>query len=87
LHSFCVQHHSAVPGYAGAVPFVTALVDLAEGPRMMSLLVGAGTDPAAIRIGTAVRVAFLDVAGEWPLPVFEPDQAPASQAPAAGVRP
>lgn len=72
LYSFCVQHHSKVPGYAEATPFVTALVDLREGPRMMSLLLGAGTDPAKIRIGSEVRVDFLDVDGPWPLPVFRP---------------
>jgi uncharacterized OB-fold protein len=72
LHSFCVQYQCAVPGYRGAVPFVTALVDLDEGPRMMSLLVGAGTDPAQIRIGTPLGVEFQETDSGWPLPVFRP---------------
>jgi uncharacterized protein len=70
LHTFCVQHQSRVPGYSDVTPFVTALVDLDEGPRMMSLLVGSGTDPANIRIGTRVHVEFIDTAAGWPLPVF-----------------
>jgi uncharacterized OB-fold protein len=86
LHSFCIQHHSGVPGYVGATPFVTALVDLAEGPRMMSLLVGAGTDPESIRIGSAVRVVFIE-GDSWPLPAFEPLDDGSPIHPAAGARP
>jgi uncharacterized OB-fold protein len=72
LHSFCVQFQCAVPGYREATPFVTALIDLDEGPRMMSLLVEAGTDPAGIRIGTPVEVQFRDTDSGWSLPVFRP---------------
>jgi uncharacterized OB-fold protein len=79
LHSFCVQFHCAVPGYTGAVPFVTALVDLDEGPRMMSLLVEAGTDPLLIHIGTSLEVAFQDTDSGWPLPVFRPVPADGSE--------
>jgi uncharacterized OB-fold protein len=68
-----------VPGYTGAVPFVTALVDLDEGPRMMSLLVEAGTDPLLIHIGTSLEVAFQDTDSGWPLPVFRPVPADGSE--------
>ena len=60
LHSFCVQYRSAIPGL-GAEPFVTALVDLDEGPRMLGFLVGAPDDPELIRCDTPVAVEFLDL--------------------------
>ena len=50
-----------------AEPYTVVLVDLAEGPRMMSRVVGA----ADVRIGMAVR-ARIDRAGDAPLLLFEP---------------
>lgn len=56
---------------AHEAPYVVALVDLEEGPRMMSKITGC--DPEAVRIGKAVKVAFIEVSDEPPLPVFELD--------------
>jgi uncharacterized OB-fold protein len=61
LHSFCVQYHCAVPGLTDSVPFTTAIVDLAEGPRLMGFLLGAPEDPEAIVCDTPVTVEFLDL--------------------------
>lgn len=46
-----------------------ALVDLAEGPRMMSRVIG--IEPDQVRIGMAVRARIIDDDGT-PLLVFEP---------------
>lgn len=46
-----------------------ALIDLAEGPRMMSRVVGMA--PEEVRIGMAVR-AKIERDGETPVVVFEP---------------
>jgi len=40
LYTFCIQYRSNLPGFVDAGPFVTAIVELAEGPRLMSLLSG-----------------------------------------------
>lgn len=72
LHTFCIQYRSGLPGFADAGPFVTALVELAEGPRLMSLLVGVPPDPAVIRCEMPVEVAFVDYADGGSLPVFRP---------------
>ena len=48
-------------------PYNVVLVDLAEGPRVMSRVVGT----ADVRIGMAVR-ARIDRAGDAPLLLFEP---------------
>ena len=72
LYSFCVQHQCAVPGLREAVPFVTALVDLDEGPRLMSLLVGVPPDPDRLACGMRVEVTFQDLEEGRALPVFRP---------------
>lgn len=72
LHAFCIHHHSPLPAYREKVPFVTALVELDEGPRMMSLLVGVEPDPEAIRCEMPLRVDFTDGEDGRLLPVFVP---------------
>ena len=47
IYSFCVHYRSATPGLGEAVPFVTVLVDLDEGPRLMGFLAGSSEDPLA----------------------------------------
>ena len=55
IYSFTVCRRPAGPAFAAEIPYVVALVDLAEGPRMMTRILG---DPAAVAIGRAVRVRF-----------------------------
>lgn len=50
-------------------PYNVALVDLAEGPRMMSRVEGVA--PADVRIGMAVK-AEVDRSGDSPVVVFRP---------------
>jgi uncharacterized OB-fold protein len=72
VYSFCVVHHSSVPGLADAVPFVTGLVDLEEGPRVMAYLRGFPDDPEQIACGTPVVVDFVDVPDGQTLLGFTP---------------
>jgi uncharacterized OB-fold protein len=53
------------------LPFVVALVDLDEGPRVMTNVVGA--DPETVAIGARVRVRFEPVSDAAALPLFELD--------------
>jgi uncharacterized protein len=69
--SFTVVHRAASPAFADDVPYVLALVELDEGPRMLSTVSGPGTD--TIDVGTRVRVWFDDAGGEVSLPRFAPD--------------
>jgi uncharacterized OB-fold protein len=50
-------------------PMVVALIELAEGPVMMSNLIGPGAEDIAI--GDDVKVTFQKVSDEITLPVFE----------------
>ena len=49
-------------------PYVIALIDLEEGPRMMSQIIEA--DPEALAVGLSVTVDFAAWSEEITLPVF-----------------
>lgn len=67
VYSFTVVHQAASRAFRDRVPYAVALVDLDEGPRMMTNL---DADPAAVRIGARVRVAWRSE-DDVTLPVFE----------------
>lgn len=72
LYTFCIQYRSSLPGFEGAGPFVSAIVELAEGPRLMTFLTGVAPDPAVIACGMPVEVDFVDLDDGQALPVFRP---------------
>jgi len=53
------------------VPFAVGVIQLQEGPRMISNIIGCGLDK--ITIGMPVAVVFDDVNQEMALPKFEPN--------------
>lgn len=72
LHAFCIQYRTAVAADRDQLPFVTAVVELAEGPRLMSYLVDIEPTPEAIRCDMPVAVRFVELPGGQTLPVFAP---------------
>lgn len=56
--------------FAEDLPYVLAMVDLEEGIRMMTKVVG--VDPEEVKIGMDVSVVFEDVTDEISLPFFTP---------------
>jgi uncharacterized OB-fold protein len=68
LYSYSVLHHPQHPAFD--YPVLAALVDLDEGVRMVSNLVG--IEPNDIRIGMPVEVEFQEQDGGTYLPVFRP---------------
>lgn len=57
VYSFTVMRRGA-GAYADAAPYVVAYVQLDEGPRVLTNVVGA--DPDQLEVGTPVRVVFDD---------------------------
>jgi len=72
LHTFAIVHRAPTPAFRDDAPFVVAMVDLEEGPRMPTNLVGVEPDPANIKVGMAVEVVFEDITDEIALPKFKP---------------
>ena len=68
VYSYAILHHPQHPSFS--YPVVAALVDLDEGIRVVSNLVG--VEPADVRIGARVRVLFDPTADDMAVPVFEP---------------
>ncbi len=56
VHSFTIVHRAAFTEFQARTPYVVALVDLEEGPRMMTNIVGG--DALGVAIGDAVIVEF-----------------------------
>lgn len=71
VYSYSVVRQTYHPAFKALVPYIVAWVDLDEGFRMMSNVVG--IEPDAVRAGLRVRVSWQDQ-GELALPLFEPDR-------------
>jgi len=69
VFSFAVYHRAYHPAFRPLVPYVVAVIELAEGPRLVSNVVG--VRPEDVRVGIPVRLEFQDVEGVA-LPVFRP---------------
>jgi uncharacterized OB-fold protein len=63
------MHQAAHPAFADRVPYVVALVELDEGVRMLTNVVGCA--PADARVGRSVRLAWEPLSDGRALPVFE----------------
>jgi uncharacterized OB-fold protein len=57
LYTWSVVHRNDLPPFADRTPYVAAVVDLAEGPRMMTEVVGTGS-AAELSAGAVLEVAF-----------------------------
>lgn len=68
--SIAVYEHAYAPEFASSLPYNVALVELAEGPMLISNLVI--DDITAIRIGDAVTAVFDDVSADLSLVRFAP---------------
>ena len=68
VHTFTVLHSPQIPGYE--YPLIAALVDLEEGERIASNVVGCA--PEDCRIGMAVEVFIHEDEDGFKLPLFRP---------------
>ncbi|WP_371616763.1 bifunctional MaoC family dehydratase N-terminal/OB-fold nucleic acid binding domain-containing protein [Streptomyces sp. NBC_00454] len=71
VFSYVVMHHPPFPAFDP--PYAVALVELAEGVRMVSNITGVPSDK--VRIGLPVQLEFLRVDEELELPVFRGSEA------------
>ena len=70
LHSFTVVQQPANAAFRDDVPYVYAVVQLDEGPRLVSNIVQCDID--ALRVDTSLEAVFDDVTPEWTLVKFKP---------------
>jgi len=70
IYTFTIARRPAGPAFKPDVPYVVALVELEEGPRLMTNIVTA--DVESVRIGQKVTAVFEDVTEEVTLVKFAP---------------
>lgn len=70
VHSFSVVHRAPGPAFEGETPYAILLVELAEGPRMISRLTGA--DPDTADFDLEVELVCVAVDEQITLPCFRP---------------
>jgi hypothetical protein len=68
LVSYVINHRPVPPS---DTPVVIALVQLEEGPRMMSNIVGVEPEPANLALDMPLQVTF-EQRGEYAIPMFTP---------------
>jgi uncharacterized OB-fold protein len=70
VHSFSVVHRAPGPAFKQDTPYAVLLVELDEGPRMISSLVDADVD--TVTFDMRVRLVCEDAGGGISLPRFRP---------------
>jgi uncharacterized OB-fold protein len=73
VYTYSVVRQNRMPGFVELGAYCVAYIDLDEGFRMMSAVVGVADPTRDIHIGQRVRVEFEEQdEGEYPIPVFRP---------------
>ena len=70
VYTFSIVHHAFRRAWQPLVPYVLAVIELAEGPRLLSNVVGAA--PESVQIGMDVEVIFEQISETMKLPLFRP---------------
>ena len=73
LYTWSIVHVNDLPPFADRVPYVAAVVDLEEGPRMMTNVVDC--DFERLEVGMPLEVTYREETDEVTLPVFRPASA------------
>ena len=68
LFTWTVTHQALHPAFAHEIPFIAAVVELEEGVRMISNIVGTPNDK--LRVGMKLEAVFEDVGDNVSIPKF-----------------
>jgi uncharacterized OB-fold protein len=74
VYAVTVEHRAQQPGLASWAPYAVALVELDEGVRMLTNVIG--IQPDRVAIGQRVAIAWEPLQDGRHLPVFEPREGP-----------
>ena len=70
VYTFVVFHQVYHQAFVNDIPYVTAIVELDEGPHLLTNIVGC--KPDEVKCGMPVEVAWEDITEEFSLPKFKP---------------
>ena len=71
IYSYVINHRPA-PGFGNEAPYVIAVIELEEGPRMMSNMTGVEPDPDKVQVDNPVEIVFEDVNDDLTMFKFRP---------------
>ena len=72
LFTFAIVHRPPHPGFREIAPYVTAIVELEEGPKFPTNIVIDDPTPENLQIDMALEVTFDDITDTIALPKFKP---------------
>jgi uncharacterized protein len=70
LYTYSVVFRNDLAPFNEWGAYVPAIVELEEGPRLMTNIVDA--EPSTLTVGMPVQVAYRELTEEWSAPVFRP---------------
>ena len=68
IYTFAVYHHSYNKAFDNEIPYVTAIIELEEGPHILSNIVDC--NPGELKCDMPVSVVWDDITEEFSLPKF-----------------
>jgi len=72
LHSFEIAYQTISRAFKVKPPYVLAMIELEEGPRMLSNLIDIEPDPKKIKCDMPVEIVYQKMTDEVTLPLFRP---------------
>ena len=73
LYTYMINHRPP-PGFEDEAPYAIAIVQLDEGPRMMTIIVGIENTPENLVLDMPLEVVFEDIVDDMSLPKWRPAQ-------------
>ncbi len=70
IYTYAVYHQAYHPGFESEVPYITAVIELEDGPHFLSNIIGC--EPDEVECDMPVEVAWEDITREFSLPKFKP---------------
>jgi uncharacterized OB-fold protein len=70
IYTYAVYHQAYHPGFESEIPYVTAIIELEEGPHFLSNITGC--EPDKVECDMPVEVVWEDITKEFSLPKFKP---------------
>jgi len=70
VHTFTIIRQNGAKPFSGELPYVVAMIELPEGPRMMGNVTGC--EPGEVAVGMAVRAYAVKVEDGLAVPFWEP---------------
>lgn len=71
VHTFTVIRQQGMPAFTDDVPYVVAMIELDEGPRMMGNVTGCPVDD--VTVGMRVRAYAVEAEDGVAVPMWEPE--------------